>query len=561
MQIKTCYAREEDGGVRIGNEVFSYLIDDAKSPVIQEEDRQGRSLPYAEVTVEREGGSFRYALWEDLPMVWLPDGAEGPLLTLEGEHWLVRCVKLHAFTDEYDTLTTETEVHLFQRTIHGAEGDIFYLEDPLTGSGVVIVSETPDYLTAKLYVKGGKVTIENEKNAVAIGFCKAGEGEALCRSYLRHGAHRKELIAMSNTWGDRNGYDRVCEAFIQKEIDAAKEIGVDIVQIDDGWQKGKTGDPAIFDEKRRRCFEGDFWNLDEERFPHGMEVITDYAKAAGVKIGLWFAPDSHGTFSKLERDKEVLKKAYRDWGMRFFKLDMYWVSTRAQQNKMLELLDTIDSFGEDVAVQLDVTRGGRLNYLCGREHGSIFVENRYTQSGNSFPHRILRNLWMLGHHLPTTKLQFEVLNPDHGTDCYGADDVFAPARYDMDYLFASVMTANPLFWMEMQFLSAERKEQLKRIIPVWKEHRGAMAQADVMPIGQKPSGRSLTGFLIRGEEKTYLLAFREVTEEAEMVISVPGFHGGAEILAENGRAEISAEGKTLRIRFSAPRTYAFLELK
>ena len=128
---------------------------------------------------------------------------------------------------------------------------------------------------------------------------------------------------------------------------------------------------------------------------------------------------------------------------------------------------------------LDGTNGKRLGYLYGAEYGSIFAENRYTASGNAFPHRVLRNLWMLSRVLPASRLQFELVNPDLNRECYAPDDPFAPVHYDMDYLFAAVMLSNPLFWMEMQFLSRPRRDELARLMPVWRQHRDTLGRADV----------------------------------------------------------------------------------
>ena len=45
----------------------------------------------------------------------------------------------------------------------------------------------------------------------------------------------------------------------------------DLFQIDDGWQRGNTDDPAIRDDKNRRIFLNDFWELKKEKFRKGME--------------------------------------------------------------------------------------------------------------------------------------------------------------------------------------------------------------------------------------------------------------------------------------------------
>ena len=228
---------------------------------------------------------------------------------------------------------------------------------------------------------------------------------------------------------------------------------------------------------------------------------------------------------------------------------------------MLRLLREIHRFGNDVTVQMDVTRNDRLNYLCGRQYGTVFVENRYTWTANSFPHRILRNLWMISRYLPASRFQFELLNPDLNADKYAPADPFAPQRYSMDYLFASVMLSNPLFWMEMQFLPARRREELARIMPIWKGLQKQLAQADVCPIGEKPSGRSMTGFCIfTNGTPAYLLLFREVTDRTQAWIPAPVEKAETEILAANGACKVSVENRFVSAEFESPRSYALVKL-
>ena len=490
-------------------------------------------------------------------------------MDLAGEHWTVRNVHLHAFTDDGDTLTDEDVRHMFARNVFypvdrnvsaPLTGNLFFLENPEDGTAITIVSETPDYQTASLKVLKGAVKIENGGNGLAVGFCKIGECEKLARDYYRHAKKPRPLITMSNTWGDCNSQDRVCSAFIKREVDAAAEIGIDIVQIDDGWQEGYRM-PGTANGQGRRTFLDPFWELVDERFPEGMKHVTDYAAAKGVQIGLWFAPDTDNDYERFDRDVAVLKKAYDEWGARFFKLDMYWVTSDAQRDRFLDLLRAIYSFGDDVAVQLDITRNGRMNYLCGRQFGTVFVENRYTKTANSFPHRILRNLWMVSHYVPASKFQFELINPELNRESYRPGDPFQPSLFDMDYMFAAVMLSNPLIWMEMQFLPENRRAELKRIIPVWKEHRGVLARADVMPVGEKPSGRSFPGFFIseNGEQK-YLLLFREVTDKADTVIFAPVKAAEAKILAAKAGVSVDITDGVIRAHFDKERAYAFIQL-
>lgn len=495
-------------------------------------------------------------------VVYLPSGAEGGFIGIDGNHWRIRTVSLHAFSDDSDTLIDENESLVFVGG-HKAPliGNIFFLDNLISGESLFIASEAPDYVTSTLYITKGIVSLSNEGNAIAIGFDKTESIERICRTYYRDAMINKLPRTMSNTWGDRNGYSRICRDFVLREIEAAKDIGVDIVQIDDGWQTGNTYDPAIKNEQGRRCFRGEFWEYGKEKFPCGMEEIAHAATDAGLKLGIWFAPDSENNYALIERDIAVLKKAYEEWGVRFFKLDMYWIESSENKDQFLRLLSEVYSFGDDVAVQLDVTRDKRINYLCGKEYGSIFVENRYTKSVNSYPYRVLRSLWRFSKYLPTTRFQFELVNPDLGKECYDASDCFAPSLYGMDYLFASVMLSNPLFWMELQFLPETRREELKPIMKVWREIRNDIATADVSPIGEMPCGSSFTGFKIKGRNKSYLLLFRELTDRDSFTFDVgEGFEIVSNLIS-NSSVNAKADGNYVTVKIDNPRAYALIEVK
>ncbi|MBQ9132447.1 MAG: alpha-galactosidase [Clostridia bacterium] len=530
---------------------------------------QSRALPYYEVTATRTNGSYvTYRLWENLPVIRVGDDSEETLLTLAGEHWTVRAVRLNAFTDDFDTLTEEIEFNLFFKGIRKqVEGDIFFFEDTLTNNAFLLISETPDHTRGRIWADRNEektayhVHLKNGGYPVTLGICKAGECEALCRNYLRHVNHCPELIAMSNTWGDYHGSKRVCESFVLDELTSATEMGIDVLQIDDGWQAGNTIYEIQRDERGHQVFYEHYWDLNTQRFPNGISPITAKATKKGLRVGLWFAPSSHDCFAKIERDKLVLKKLYQEWGVRFFKLDMYQATDKAHSDKMRELLDFIYSLGNDVSVQMDVTRYERLNYLCGAEYGTIFVENRYTRTANYFPHRALRNLWDISRYVPSNRFQFELINPDLNTESYHDGDPLAPQFYSMDYLFASVMLSNPLFWMELQYLSEERRRQLEPMMAVWKQHRESLANADVAPIGEKPCGRSHTGFLVsQNGTPSYLLLFREMTDRSIGKFELPVSNMQAELLYSNGDVTLSVDGDTLTATYAQPRTYAFIKL-
>ena len=189
------------------------------------------------------------------------------------------------------------------------------------------------------------------------------------------------------------------------------------------------------------------------------------------------------------------------------------------------------------------------------------MENRYTKTGCFFPHRTLKNLWMLSRYIPASRFQFEVINPDLNADRYDPDDDFAPHHYEAEYLFASVMLSNPLFWMETQFLSEKSREGLKKIVPFWKSHRDLFTECDAAPIGEMPCGRSFTGFYLKHGEEEYALIFREAAEKSTGVFFIPSEGTSAEVLLSNADVKVQLDSGVLKAEFSKQRAYAFVKLK
>lgn len=473
-------------------------------------------------------------------------------------HGTVRAVRLCPFTDHHDTPVREQTLFLFRGTLPETEGNVFLIDSPQNGTCTVVAVFAPDFVRPVLKIADGEGSVDSGGYPVEVTVCARNGGEKALRARLRALHKRSTLITMSNTWGDGNGRDRVEEAFVKREIDASARLGLDAMQIDDGWQ---TLFPPSCprDEKNRRCFLDPFWEPNKDRFPKGMKQIADYTRAKGLIPALWFAPDSGNDFARKERDLSVLKNAY-EWGFRLFKLDMLSVLSDENCACFLDYLDRIRAFGEDVDVELDVTYGKRLGFLCGAQHGIVFVENRYAKTPNYYPHCTLRNLWSLARYLPACRLQLEIANPDLYPDRY-ADDPFAPEGYPMDYLFATVMVCNPLFWMETQFLGEQRTDELSRLFPVWKQHRNALATADVVPIGDRPDGTAHPGFCAETNDGAYLILFREPLAAEEATFGLPVSLCEPQILAQNGNATVRIEGKTAHVTFPTARSYVFVKAK
>ncbi len=509
-------------------------------------------------------------------------------LRLPSRHVRVDSVELFENSDYCDTLVKRERDLPYPRHPNRYRGDIFLLT-PLAGGPALFLAKAapcgkshllrPDVTLcvergeASLFGTGVDLArLSPGEEAEAYGAVTgAGDPAALPGEYKRLLSRKRKgegtLLAMINTWGDRNCEKSLSDGFIKAELEAGEKLGADVLTIDDGWNKGAIADP---DRYMEHIWEGyheaaaDYWSIDPVRFPAGFAPAAAEAKKRGIALGLWFCPDPANDFENWEKDAAILEGLYKAYGIRYYKLDGVTLRTKRGERNLQNLLERLTSDG--FTLQLDVTALERFGYLFKAGYGVQFVENRYTDWGNYFPYRTLRNLWMLAEVLPANMLQFEVLNPRRHPEKY-ASEPFDPVNYEIDYLFASVMVSHPLLWFEASNLFPEDALRLKRIIAAWKPHREALFHAETVPVGDEPDGTSFTGFLAKtGEKEGYLILLREKNGKDEAVFRLPLPAGRIEtaLLASNGEGgtggEIGPEGQ-LTARFSKKNQYLFLRYR
>lgn len=74
--------------------------------------------------------------------------------------------------------------------------------------------------------------------------------------------------------------------------DAATELGLEMMVLDDGWFGVRNSD---------RSGLGD-WFVNQEKLPHGLQGIGDYMNKKGLSFGLWFEPEMISPDSDLYRE-------------------------------------------------------------------------------------------------------------------------------------------------------------------------------------------------------------------------------------------------------------------
>lgn len=568
------------------------------APEMQITDQDGLSNPMLCVRLcfQRSGFSFETLLqiFPELPFVGIRFFADGRLEDPQGDiitlpilspHTRLTSVMLNDRTDLQDYLADYSVRPLYGKAFGKEDtdhirGGLFYAEDLPSGSVLFAARNAPTRSSGIGYA-GYDCVFRGSRGLTLTGIGADGTGDgmtelygctvgfggkdipALYKKYYRS-VYRGEdtLFVMSNTWGDRSQDKAVCESFMLKEIDRAASIGVDIVQIDDGWQKGATKNSAVTPGGVWAGYyanDSNFWSVHPGRFPNGLEPIASYARNNGVRLALWFSPDSSNEFSNWERDVETLLNLHTKYGIVAFKLDGINIKTKLGESRLLMLMRSIwQKTKGSVRFNLDITAQKRLGYLYQKAFGTLFVENRYTDTGNYYPHNTLKNLWCLSRWLPSEKFQFELLNPDRNHAVYG-NDLLAPKYYTIDYEFACVMMANPLVWMEMSALSDTNATCLATAIKKWKQIRDDLRHADLSPIGEMPDGYAFTGFRADLHNHGYLLLFRESSEEDTYVwhTELPQ-NAKLNLLMTNALIslpEIKVSRSDFTTHFPRPRTY------
>ncbi|MDD6209371.1 MAG: alpha-galactosidase [Bacteroidales bacterium] len=135
-----------------------------------------------------------------------------------------------------------------------------------------------------------------ESPRLIIGYTENGsEGAAqnmagYVRKTILPEKHRNQLRpVLYNSWYATE-FD-VTEANQLKLAETAKEIGVELFVIDDGWFKGRINDHAGL---------GD-WTVDKNKFPNGLNPLIQKINNMGMDFGIWIEPEMINPNSDLYR--------------------------------------------------------------------------------------------------------------------------------------------------------------------------------------------------------------------------------------------------------------------
>jgi hypothetical protein len=321
---------------------------------------------------------------------------------------------------------------------------------------------------------------------------------------------RRDIYILANTWGSSEGMRpariQAREDNILTEIDSQADLGIDVQQIDDGWQghdfKSWRPIPSFAllpSDAIYPLYRSDTYPV----YPQGWTRVRDRARSKDVKLGLWAAVN-------IPADDLIWNYEHGDF--RYFKLDYADLATmRAVDEVMGKARKLILHSGHQVRINWDLTeKEPRVGYFFGREYGNIYLANRKPRwpAGVVYkPYLVLRDAWQLSRYMNLNKFQITVQNVDRVSrelsDAY---------LHGHDYCLAQTLMGSPIFFQETHYYTPEARAALRPLIGLYKRHRSALYQGYVFPIGEKPDNGTWSGFQNHDPQTGtgYLLILRQL---------------------------------------------------
>jgi hypothetical protein len=348
-----------------------------------------------------------------------------------------------------------------------------------------------------------------------------------------------DLYLKANTWG--SGIDqpasmmRASETEILAELDSVADLGLDTLQIDDGWQIGrmrKESDPMVE------------WEVRPDWYPEGWVNVVAKAKAVGVDLGIWHA--ARAPLAALKRNWE--QGHFKTWKLDFANLGAY----AGVNDYLAKGRDFVTFTDHTVRVNWDVTENApRYGYFWARECGNIWLANRKPlQPANVVPRPwlMLREAWELAHYLNLQKFELPVQNfrrvNQEVSDAYLHSDT---------YSIALGLPGIPVFFQTTRLLEQDQREEIKALLEVYRAERESLFHAFVFPLGDEPTNATWSGFQWHDPlgVADYVLLFRErLNADARKVVPLRFFAPGTTIRIENLR-DGTSDSQTLDARSAA----------
>ena len=201
----------------------------------------------------------------------------------------------------------------------------------------------------------------------------------LLRERIARGRHQfAERPILVNNW-EATYFDFNSEK-IKAIIDEAKELGIEMFVLDDGWFGKRDADNSSL---------GDWFEY-EGKLTNGLREIADYAHSKGVKFGLWFEPEMISVDSELYR-------THSDFLMQ--EPGRMPSASRSQHVLDFTRLDVRQTIEKQMRKILDTIPLDYIKWDMNRSLSDVYSITLYPQRQGEVAHRYMLGLYELLEHL------------------------------------------------------------------------------------------------------------------------------------------------------------------
>lgn len=316
---------------------------------------------------------------------------------------------------------------------------------------------------------------------------------------------KRDMYTLVCTWGhSRNGRDGrnyATESEVLKEMDFVKEINVDMLLIDDGWQLSKQAKNPTPDE-------GQGWRPALSNYPDGWMNVSTKAEKLGLKLGLW------GVAQQMPAQDMIWN--WNKLKMNQIKLDFANFGTH---DKLSNMMDSVRLFikttNHSSSISWDLTENAaRYGYYWAREYGNLHFMNRKPFLPFNVlyvPHLALRDFWLLSRYSNLNKYELTIQHAkatDKHSDAY---------KHPETYCVATGLMGVPEFMAMPRFYQPEDRKKVGDLMKIYKTVQEDIFTGYVFPIGNEPDNKSWSGFQSVNQNCSttgYLTIFRELKNTA-----------------------------------------------
>lgn len=307
----------------------------------------------------------------------------------------------------------------------------------------------------------------------------------------------RDIWVKANTWGsggsNQESAAKASEHEVLKELESVSDLGIDLLQIDDGWQRGRTTEA---DAKTHE------WHTRKDWYPNGWSTLRKTAADKDIQLGLWTAYTA-----KLED----LKRNFDQGGFVTWKYDFAHIDNYENLfHNWSKFRDFILYTDHKARMALDVTENApRFGYFWARDFGCIWLANRkpyYPVKTIPKPTLLLRENRELAEYINLNKFELPIQNFDR-VNPQESD----ASLYGASYGVALGLMGIPTFFQTTYYYENASRDAVRALLSIYKREQAALYDSYVFALGDEPNGAAWSGFqwMHPGSKTGYLLVFRE----------------------------------------------------